>query len=304
MRVKDEKQFNELAGRLAQYERAHPLLPGIRPSSARTTLLRRLIESSRRAAYLGHIASNPQRQESALPHQSAFNPLRAAVRHRDAGDVDEAGWLIFLATHFGRHRSSRWQYTSDVYGRLGRSPHWSWDELVDNPYSFDKWVRDHANEIRTRRAPSGFGNHRKYESLPLTGAVALSYLSWIQRHGSHRTLFDSSLRACNSNPTATFNLLYNEMSSVFRFGRTAKFDYLTTIGRLRIANVRPGKGYFVHSTGPLKGGKLLFGQRLRAHEIEAMAVDLEAYLGVGFDVLEDAICNWQKSPTNYSPFRG
>ena len=38
--------------------------------------------------------------------------------------------------------------------------------------------------------------------------------------------------------------------------------------------------------------------------LEAALTPLRAELNVGFDVLEDALCNWQKSPDEFKPFRG
>jgi hypothetical protein len=35
-----------------------------------------------------------------------------------------------------------------------------------------------------------------------------------------------------------------------------------------------------------------------------MLVPLREELDVGFDVIEDALCNWQKSPAEFKPFRG
>ena len=39
-------------------------------------------------------------------------------------------------------------------------------------------------------------------------------------------------------------------------------------------------------------------------EIDAWLVQLEAQLGVGMQVLEDSLCNWQKSPAEFRRFRG
>ena len=99
--------------------------------------------------------------------------------------------------------------------------------------------------------------------------------------------------------------------AVASFGRTAKFDYLTMIGKLGLAPIEPGSTYMHGATGPLSGARLLFGGRktapLTRSDLEAWLVELEARLHLGthgMQVLEDALCNWQKNPRTFVPFRG
>ena len=93
------------------------------------------------------------------------------------------------------------------------------------------------------------------------------------------------------------------MTAVKRFGRTARFDYLTMIGKLGLGNIQPGSAYLLESTGPLKGARLLFGPATRA-TLETLTVQLGNRLDVGMQVMEDSLCNWQKSPGIFKPFRG
>ena len=94
------------------------------------------------------------------------------------------------------------------------------------------------------------------------------------------------------------------MSAVARFGRTARFDYLTMVGKLGLAAIEPPSTYMEGSTGPVRGARLLFGGRENATTLDSWLVELEAELHVGMQVLEDALCNWQKSPNEFKPFRG
>ncbi|RYZ79961.1 MAG: hypothetical protein EOP06_26200 [Proteobacteria bacterium] len=106
-------------------------------------------------------------------------------------------------------------------------------------------------------------------------------------------------------PVLAFDNLYDSIvKNVFRFGRLATFDYLTMIGNLGIASVRPGTAYITASTGPLKGAQLLFGAGINKHELELKVSRLDSNLNVGAQVLEDALCNWQKSPNKYIRFNG
>jgi hypothetical protein len=105
-----------------------------------------------------------------------------------------------------------------------------------------------------------------------------------------------------------FDALYRSMASVASFGRLARFDYLAMVGKLGLASIEPGSTYMKNSTGPIDGARLLFGRNksasLTATDLDAWLVELEAELHVGMQVLEDALCNWQKSPGEFIPFRG
>lgn len=80
------------------------------------------------------------------------------------------------------------------------------------------------------------------------------------------------------------------------------------MGKLRFALLEPGSAYLSQATGPRRGTRLLFGGNTNASiGSQALTADLrqlEAYLGLpfGFQVLEDALCNWQKNPVSYVRF--
>ena len=107
---------------------------------------------------------------------------------------------------------------------------------------------------------------------------------------------------------ALFDYLYHSMSAVTSFGRTAKFDYLTMIGKLGLAPIRPGSPYLAGATGPLRGARLLVDgsaeSSMRATALEPIICELGNDLGVGMQEMEDALCNWQKSQNKFIPFRG
>ena len=98
------------------------------------------------------------------------------------------------------------------------------------------------------------------------------------------------------------------MAQVQSFGRTARFDYLTMVGKLGLAAIEPGIPYLVSATGPLKGARLLFGgsptATLSAKDLDKSVADLGGALGFGMQAAEDALCNWQKSPGKFIAFRG
>jgi hypothetical protein len=94
---------------------------------------------------------------------------------------------------------------------------------------------------------------------------------------------------------------------VRQFGRTARFDYLQTAGELGLAPITPDALHCQGSTGPVAGARLLFGDPGNSPslaDLENSAVKLDGYLNLGLDAIEDALCNWQKSPALFRPFRG
>jgi hypothetical protein len=138
--------------------------------------------------------------------------------------------------------------------------------------------------------------------------VVESYVKWVGPPRSHEELFDVALQESEGNPQPAFDYLYRSMKAVRRFGRTARFDYLAMVGKLGLAQIEPGSAYIQGSTGPIAGARLFFGGQkqadLSASDIDKWLVELNAELRVGMQVLEDALCNWQKSPKEFKRFRG
>ena len=80
------------------------------------------------------------------------------------------------------------------------------------------------------------------------------------------------------------------------------------VGKLALAGIEPGSAYLRNSTGPLMGARMLFGaQETGLQDVEQLDMwlaEVDAHLNVGMQVLEDALCNWQKNPSIFRPFRG
>lgn len=233
--------------------------------------------------------------------------------HRQQGNLDEAFWLIFLFVHFGKHKIGSWRLIQNVYGQLHSNQLWNWETIKLNPEAFRIWLAH--NKIRLQETSCGFGNHRKYETLdayhPLgTAAVFQSYIEWVNEHQSHSQMMADAKEVVGNDPKKLFNYLYKSMSSVVRFGRTAKFDYLTMVGKLELEIIEPNSAYLNEATGPKRGANLLFGGSTHAgiplKKLEANLKELNDHLQLyfGWQVLEDSLCNWQKSPDQYVYFKG
>jgi len=299
---------------LALYEQQVRPLVGIHHAAHRDTLVKQFVESLRRVRYVTRIAQRDPSNNRGEPSNDLFDPERAAVLHQRQGNLDEAFWLIFLSVHFGKPRRSGWRLVRDVYGRLGSGSNWDWAQTSTNPTAFRQWLSTNLAILKggdgiTRR----FGNHRKYESLhPFsdrgTGSAIESYVNWVMGFGSHSLLIQDAAAQSDGTPRAMFDYLYKSMGGVVSFGRTAKFDYLTMVGKLGLAPIEPGSTFMQGATGPFTGAKLLFGNtataNLRRPELDEWLIQLETYLHVGMQPMEDALCNWQKSPGAFIAFRG
>jgi hypothetical protein len=300
----------DLAEGLRHYEEANPLLPGIVQPERRAALVEQLVDSVRRSWYFEYLLSRPPSSSRADPTTDAFDPLRAAIFHERAGNRDEAFWLVFLFIHFGKNRRSGWRLIADIYGQLDAGTLWSWDAVVADVNGFRRWLDDHLDEIKKLQPHRGFGNHRKYESLGAwtqngTGAVVASYVDWVGGAGHDARIAQVTTDA--STPYERFDALYDSVRAVRRLGRTGAFDYCATLGKLALVVVEASSACLVGATGPLAGARLLLarpGQSLSPIVLEEMLTPLRVELDVGFDVLEDALCNWQKSPASFKPFRG
>lgn len=273
----------------------------------REAFLEQILESIRRVRYVSAIRERDVSLCRADPNDPRFDPLKAAILHQRSGNIEEAFWLVFLFVHFGKSARWGWRYAREVYGRLGQPPIWSWEIVSANPGSFRQWLSENQDHLT-----GGFGNHRKYQSLDAysptgTGATVESYVEWVAPPRTHHQLMEQALGRAKRDPREAFDFLYRSMN-VVGFGRTARFDYLTMVGKLGLAGIEPGSTYMSGSTGPIVGARLLFADdrnaAIRPKVLDRWLVELEADLGVGMQVLEDSLCNWQKSPEHFRRFRG
>jgi len=296
----DQAAYAALMAALVAFEADHGGLPGLVDDETRASLLEQVVASRRRKAYLAYVRNAELQEVSADPTSTLFDPMRAAVLHHRRGEVDEALWMLFLSTHLGRHRTWRWSYARLVYAGDGQP--WTWDRLARDVVGFRDWLEIAQAQIRPQGA---FGNHRKREHLSGwglngTGAVVGSYVDWIGEPPVH----SNRLPVGGASPRP-FGDLHASLAAVRRFGRLARFDYLSTGVHLGLLNSQVDRLYLAGSSGPKMGAKLLLGDPLLpVAQLEAQAMALGVALGISGDVLEDALCNWQKNPGAFRSFRG
>jgi len=313
LRPGDFDMAQRLDAGLARFDQEERTLIGIRDPITRGIFIEQILESIRRVKYVSVIKIRNLSERNTDPNDEMFDPVKAAVVHQRREDIDEAFWMVFLFVHFGRNLKGEYRYTRDIYGCLGGSDRWDWVRTSADPVEFRKWLNDHQAQLKQSGVPGGFGNHRKYQSLDAysprgTGATVETYVNWVGPTRQHKNLFDQAIIKAEGDPKKAFHLLYQSMDQIAQFGRVARFDYLAMIGKLGLANLEPDTPYLQNSNGPLRGAKLLFGGEKTAifkiSDMDRWLADLGTQLGVGMQVLEDALCNWQKSPASLIRFRG
>lgn len=304
---KDAVLVAKLRADLQNFDQNIIPLNGIQNPAAMDCLLLQLEDSVRRVKYVQAIAAKAHDPNSVNPNLNGFNPLNAAAYHLANGNVDEAAWLVFLATHFGKDKNG-WGLMRAVYSGLGTQT-WDWATVSAAPQQMGQWIAANQNLLK---AHGIFGNHRKYTSLKYTesGRSINSYVDWIGPQHSHVLKF-AQLQPANANSRTRFNAIYRSFfNSVFGFARMGAFDFVTMIGKIGVLDVEPDLIYIKGATGPIPGAKLLFADNVNANisnaKLEADLGQLEALIALpfGMQILEDALCNWQKSPQHYRNFKG
>lgn len=297
-----------LNARIAQFDTTkHPLL-GIRSAARRDTFVSQIVSSLRRIEYIRAIESRPIDPARIDPNSDIFDPLKAAIILRNQGQRDEAIWLVFLATHFGKHKDDGWKLTKDIYSAFGTRAPWTWENVLISPDAFRDWTEKLLPPLLDDGVLRRFSNHRKYESKNDIGTVLLSYCTLVSSYGQHWDWIQQAHVSVGQNPTEVFDYMFKDMKRVQRFGRLGIFDFLTMLGKLGLAPIHPGFVYLKGATGPLQGARLLIDNNPKSksnpEKLESILSQLDNELKIGKQVLEDAMCNWQKSPDEYVYFRG
>lgn len=313
---RDPERADCLRDGLLAYDEKVRDLPGMEEERTLVPLLHQIEDSIRRVRYVAVLErKRPVGPRSASAGDSHFDPIKAAIYHKRQGDRDEAFWCAFLSVHFGKSYPGGWSLVRVFYDRLGQPGRWDWATTSGDPAALRDWLDEYEEDLRDDAEPGKFGNHRKYQSLDGqsdtgTGGAVESYVDWVGPSRSHDELIMSAVREADGDPQMAFDLLYDSMEAVASFGRLARFDYLTLIGerKLALAPIEPGSPYLRGATGAADGARLLFGGSTEADlspgELNDLVKDLGDSLGLGMQVLEDALCNWKKSRDEITHFPG
>jgi hypothetical protein len=313
MRPSDVERADVFREKLISFSVSVLELKGIRSEGSLTALLEQIVESLRRVEYIKGLRTRAVDSSSVDPSSAAFDPQKAALHHFKKGETDEAFWLVFLITHFGRHRVHGWGLLRRVYRGMGAGQEWTWGKVSSNVQDFRHWLASNVTSLKPGNKTFGFGNHRKYQSIDAwsgngTGEAIDSYVRLIGSHGDHASFFSHAAKRAGKDKKAAFEILYRDLGKVTSFGRTARFDYLTMAMKLGFLELVTPKLYLGSSTGPIFGARLLIDGKKSSQKsagvLEQILAELASHIGVDVDILEDALCNWQKSPSKVVRFRG
>ncbi len=310
MKPADRQLAQQIKNHLISFDRDTLSLPGLAPAGHLDCFVEQIVDSVRRIKYIEIIRNKPISSIFLDATTSYFDPIKGACWHKQQGNIEDAFWMVFLATHFGKNKTTGWGLARGTYGALGHPAYWDWTTTSSNPNDFRNWLAQNQGDLKDL---GNFSNHRKYQSLDATspngtGAAFESYITWTG--GSHQALFDEIKRDVGDNPKELFDAIYKSMNSVVSFGRMGRFDYLTMVGKLGLLDIEPKSTYMTGATGPKSGAQLLFAGNINTpvsndrlnDNLELL--ELQLNLPFGMQVLEDALCNWQKNPTNYTHFNG
>lgn len=312
MRPTDIQLVKDLTKKLHDFDAGVMSLPGLKSPVTVNTLALQMVDSIRRIKYIETIRNRRTSKIYIDPNSPFFDPFKAAAWCQQNGYVDDAYWMIFIGTHFGKNRTTGWSLAREVFKGGSNFGNITWQTINSNFDLFRQWLQANLSSLKS----SGrFGNHRKYQSLDAysatgTGMAVGSYLDWVGPSHDHQALISNAALAVGNDRKIIFDYLYKSMAQVISFGRTARFDYLTMVGKFQLADIEPGQTYMSGATGPKRGAKLLFGgspsARIEESDLNQYLSQLEQHLGLyfGMQVLEDSLCNWQKNPTRFIHFAG
>jgi Alpha-glutamyl/putrescinyl thymine pyrophosphorylase clade 3 len=304
---KRQTRKQQISTLLLQHSQATRPLPGIDDPDAREALAMQIVASIRREDYFRVIQNRgPIGGDRANPNSDSFDAELGVVHLLQQNAIDEAAWLLFLMVYLAKPVDSGWRRLRDIYGRLGNGV-WNWQAVTADPDAFEQWLAANWQAIGGK-----FGNHRKYESLrpnasrPM-GPSIVTYVQWVNSVGGHQKLFSQIVLNAGNDPHTIFDAFYHSLP-VKGFGRLGRFDWVSMLSRYQFIPAEAGSAYLDTATGPKSGIRLLFTGDARAGSqpsiLQRWLDDLDADLGVGMEVLEDSICNWQKRPTRFQHFKG
>jgi hypothetical protein len=280
---------DELRARLQNSKRSQ-YLPGLN----RQESLQRFVENLHKSELKLRAVSLRKFRGSTDPHSKDFHPLKAIVKLLEDGQRDEAVWLAFVTTHFGGQAAR--ETVGLFYGKFGNG-RLTWETVRKSSSEVRQWMIGCRREIMRLK----FANHRKYETNKPdqprgTAAIISSFVKWVNRKGNGSPFEALRFVADGASPECAFEQAYKELS-VTRFGRTAKFDFLCLLGNLKALDVTPPHWYLSGATGPKSGALLMVtGGKIGrlSPEVERLIENLRKKLQVPVEVMEDALCGWQK----------
>lgn len=309
----DQNLFNHINQRLERFDREVYELPGLADLENRECLVLQIIDSIRRVEYSIIVNQRKLSGHCADATLTGFNPIMAASWHFRNGNINEAVWIIFLLTYFGKSKKSGWALIRAFYSALNTSPaYWTWERVSNNFGDMIEWLKLNSEQVKSQGV---FSNHRRYTSFNPNSSmgpisVFSTYFNWIGNEGNHELKLQSIINQAEELNQPIFRVFYNSIPHGMSLARLGKFDFLTMISKIGIINMVADSTYMVGATGPISGAKLLFWGsnkiKVPISEIQNRMDSLANFFNFEhrMQIIEDSVCNWQKSPGLYNRFTG
>ncbi|HRH49314.1 MAG TPA: hypothetical protein PLP23_11235 [Panacibacter sp.] len=207
-------------------------------------------------------------------------------------------WILYTATYFGKSNKSKWE----LFNRATFSTNGSIMLFED----IKKTLEHYFKYLSSFDFFDGceYSNHRKFTAKRLTGDKgvfqSMEYLV-------------KNIDQYSVDKKMDFHSMYILAQKIPNFGRLAAFDFSSSLVKCGLNIEEPQSMYAEHSTGPLDALGLLL--RLTKNDSSSKAkIKLSYDLMKWFientrifmtgQVLEDAICNWQKNTSSYLKYSG
>lgn len=234
--------------------------------------------------------------ETGLSYQHTSNPF--VLSQRTSLDINSRVWYVYLATYFGKSNRSKWTLFNRASYRANGTLI-TLEEILENREDYFSYLETINLFDGTR-----FSNHRKYTKKELHGNKGL--IQSINYFLDHIDEF-------SNDDNIEYDIIYKRALNIPNFGRMAAFDFTSSLCKCNLHVNEPTSMYHENSTGPLSALKDLL--RLagkvnsKANQIELGNNLLTWFRGnseifMVAQVLEDAICNWQKSHRTYQRYFG
>jgi hypothetical protein len=207
-------------------------------------------------------------------------------------------WVLYLATYFGKSNKSKWSLFNRAVFRKDQAII-KFDEVNEDLDNYFKYLSSFDFFL-----DCDYSNHRKFTAKKLLG-----------EKGLFRSIeyFTKNIELYSSENEMEFHEMYLLAKKIPGFGRLASFDFTSSLVKCGFNVKEPKSMYADHSTGPLAGLKLLLRltdnnfsyvsqKKLSSELMDWFSINSNIFM-TG-QVLEDAICNWQKDTRKYVRYTG
>ncbi len=274
------------------------LLDSTFPSETVNCLSYQMVDSIRRVTiFRTYFDRARQAEKKNLSYLHTSNPFTLA--QRSSLTMETRVWYIYVATYFGKSNTSKWKLFNKATFKDDHSLI-TLEDILENREDYFSYLRG-LNFFNNGK----YSNHRKYTKKSLDGGkgVFSSFYFLIE----NLDLFTPA-------KATPFEEVYRNALKIPNFGRMAAFDFTCNLCKCGLYVNEPESMYQSHSTGPLSALNdmlILSGVKNVTKNLQiSLGDELLSWFKTNSDiymlaqVLEDSICNWQKSPNEHIRFFG